>query len=80
MMPARSPHVYLITDRSVGGDLPARVTAALAGLPPGTAAVQLREKDLGGKIPADGSVRDQVDMRRTGGHHLAVSQRSMPQG
>jgi thiamine-phosphate pyrophosphorylase len=49
MMPARWPRVYLITDRSVGGDLLARVAAAVAGLPPGTAAVQLREKDLGGR-------------------------------
>jgi thiamine-phosphate pyrophosphorylase len=48
MMPARCPRVYLITDRTVAPDLPARVEAALAGLPPGVAAIQLREKGLGG--------------------------------
>jgi thiamine-phosphate pyrophosphorylase len=48
MMPARCPRVYLITDRNVAPDLPGRVEAALGGLPPGVAAVQLREKGLGG--------------------------------
>ncbi len=40
---------YLITDRRLApaGDLPALVGRALAGVPPGAAAVQLREKDLG---------------------------------
>jgi thiamine-phosphate pyrophosphorylase len=41
------PRVYLITDRRVAPLLPA-VEAALRGLPPGTAVVQLRERDLPG--------------------------------
>lgn len=43
------PVVHLITDRRLAPDLPARADAALAALPPGTAAVHLREKDLGGR-------------------------------
>lgn len=42
------PVVHLITDRHLGGDLAARLDAALAGLSPGLVAVHLREKDLGG--------------------------------
>ena len=43
------PVVHLITDRTICADLPARARAALAGLPPGRAAVHLREKALGGR-------------------------------
>lgn len=43
------PAVHLITDRRLVPDLPARVAAALRGLPPRTAAVHLREKELGGR-------------------------------
>ena len=43
------PVVHLITDRGLCADLPARARAALAGLPPGRAAVHLREKDLAGR-------------------------------
>ena len=39
--------IYLITDRRVCEDLPSAVAAALSVLPIGSAAVQLREKDLG---------------------------------
>jgi len=42
------PVVHLITDRRLAADLPARLDRALAGLPPGLAAVHLREQDLGG--------------------------------
>lgn len=42
------PVVHLVTDRRLAPRLADRVAAALAGLPPGTAAVHLREKDLGG--------------------------------
>ena len=42
------PVVHLVTDRRLAPDLAARADAALAGLPPGIAAVHLREKDLGG--------------------------------
>ena len=43
------PVVHLITDRALAPDLASRAAAALAGLPPGTAAIHLREKDLGGR-------------------------------
>jgi thiamine-phosphate pyrophosphorylase len=43
------PIVHLITDRRLAPSLPARVAAAIAGAPPGAVAVQLREKDLGGR-------------------------------
>ncbi len=49
MMPALLPRVYLVTDLSAGADVPARVAAALAGLPPRSVAVQLRAKELGGR-------------------------------
>jgi thiamine-phosphate pyrophosphorylase len=45
----RLPVVHLLTDRRLAPDPAARADAALAGLPPGTAAVHLREKDLGGR-------------------------------
>ncbi len=38
--------IYLVTDRRAISDLPGAVAAALSVLPIGTAAVQLREKDL----------------------------------
>jgi thiamine-phosphate pyrophosphorylase len=43
------PVVHLLTDRRLVPDLAARAAAALAGVPPGAAAVHLREKDLGGR-------------------------------
>ncbi|HEX9307224.1 MAG TPA: thiamine phosphate synthase [Anaeromyxobacter sp.] len=43
------PVVHLVTDRRLAPDLAARADAALAGLPPGIAAIHLREKDLGGR-------------------------------
>jgi len=49
MMPPRNPRVYLVTDAVPASELPDRVAAALAGLPPAVAAVQLRAKDRGGK-------------------------------
>lgn len=45
----RLPVVHLLSDRSLAPDLAVRADAALAGLPPGTVAVHLREKDLGGR-------------------------------
>ena len=48
-MSSSVPHLHLITDRQLAPDLPGRVAAALRGLPPRTAAVHLREKDLGGR-------------------------------
>ena len=43
--------LYLVTDCAAvpGGDLAGAVTRALAAAPPGAVAVQLREKDLGGR-------------------------------
>lgn len=46
---ASFPRVHLITDRRLAPDLAARIAAALRGLPARTVAVQLREKDLGGR-------------------------------
>ncbi len=40
------PRVYLVSDRRLAADLAGAARAALGGLPPRTAAVQLREKDL----------------------------------
>ena len=48
-MPPSTPGLHLITDRALVADLPARALSALRGLRPRTAAVQLREKDLGGR-------------------------------
>jgi thiamine-phosphate pyrophosphorylase len=45
----RLPVVHLLTDRRLAPDPAARADAALAGLPSGTAAIHLREKDLGGR-------------------------------
>jgi thiamine-phosphate pyrophosphorylase len=47
--PMPRPAVHLIADRRLVADLPGAVRRALAGLPPGVAAVHLREKDLGGR-------------------------------
>ncbi len=44
-----APRVYLVTDRRLAPDPAAAARAALRGLAPRTAAVQLREKDLGGR-------------------------------
>lgn len=43
-MPPRHPRVYLVTDPSAGSDIVSRAAAALGALPPGTAAVQLRDR------------------------------------
>lgn len=43
------PLVHLITDRRLARNLGERVDTALAGAPPGSVAVHLREKDLGGR-------------------------------
>ena len=45
----RTPTVHLITDRRLVPDLGAAVATALARVPPGSVAVHLREKDLGGR-------------------------------
>ncbi len=43
-MPPRHPHVYLVTDPSAGSHVVARATSALRALPPGSAALQLRDR------------------------------------
>lgn len=43
------PRVFLITDRTLCGDIPARVDEILGLVPRGTVAVQIREKDLEGR-------------------------------
>jgi thiamine-phosphate pyrophosphorylase len=52
-VPAPAPpfRLYVVTDAAVvpGGDLAGAVARALAAVPPGTAAVQLRAKELGGR-------------------------------
>ncbi len=48
-MPPDLPRVYLITDPSAGAALERQVAAALHGLPPGVAAVQLRHRGAGGR-------------------------------
>lgn len=40
------PHLYVVSDRRLAGDLIAVITAIVHAVPPGAAAVQLREKDL----------------------------------
>jgi len=42
------PPVHLVTDRRLAPDLAGALRRALAGVPRGSVAVQLREKDLGG--------------------------------
>jgi thiamine-phosphate pyrophosphorylase len=44
----RVPPVHLVTDRRLAPDLAGAARAALAGLPPRSVAVHLREKDLAG--------------------------------
>jgi len=49
MMPPSPPRVYLVTDPSAGPGLLACAAAALAGLPPGVVAVQLRARGATGR-------------------------------
>lgn len=68
------PVVHLVTDRRLAPDLVARVDAALAGLPPGVAAVHLREKDLGGGALLD-LARALATVCRARGQRLLVNDR-----
>jgi thiamine-phosphate pyrophosphorylase len=68
------PVVHLITDRHLAPDLPARVDAALSGLPPGAVAVHLREKDLGGRALLD-LARSVVAVCHAHGQRLLVNDR-----
>ena len=68
------PIVYLITDRRLAPDLTRRAAAALAGLPPGVAAIQLREKDLGGRELL-GLARSLGSVCRAHGQRLLVNDR-----
>jgi thiamine-phosphate pyrophosphorylase len=68
------PIVHLVTDRRLAPDLPARVAAALAGIPPGTVAVHLREKDLTGAALL-ALARSLVPVCRAKGQRLLVNDR-----
>lgn len=68
------PVVHLITDRRIASDLVRRAAAALAGLPPGTAAIHLREKDLGGRDLL-ALARALVTVCRENGQRLVVNDR-----
>jgi thiamine-phosphate pyrophosphorylase len=48
-MPPRPPRVYLVTDPSAGAGIPVRAAAALGALPPGSAALQLRDRGANGR-------------------------------
>jgi thiamine-phosphate pyrophosphorylase len=74
MMPPRNPRVYLVTDAVPASELPDRVAAALAGLPPAVAAVQLRAKDMGGKDML-ALARALRDVARAAGQWLMVNDR-----
>jgi thiamine-phosphate pyrophosphorylase len=68
------PVVHLITDRALRADLVAHARAALSGLPPGRAAVQLREKDLGGRELL-ALARALLPVCRAAGQRLVVNDR-----
>jgi thiamine-phosphate pyrophosphorylase len=74
MMPSRNPRVYLVTDAAPGRDLPGRAAAALGGLPPGVAAVQLRAKEMGARdlLALARALREVV---RAAGQRLLVNDR-----
>ena len=58
--------LYLITDRRLVDDLPAAIDRALSGVPRGAAAVQLREKDLGGRALHELAIAVRAACRRHG--------------
>ena len=70
----RPPPVHLVTDRRLAPDLAAVARRALAGLPPGAAALQLREKDLGGAALLD-LARALLSVCRATGQLLLVNDR-----
>lgn len=84
------PDVVLITDRSLASDLPARIAAILAGVPTGSVAIQLREKDLEGaallvlarEIVALGApvwINDRVDIAMlAGAQGVHLPERGLP--
>jgi thiamine-phosphate diphosphorylase len=84
------PAVVLITDRSLAKDLPARIAAILAGVPAGSLAIQIREKDLDGaallvlarEIVALGApvwINDRVDIATlAGAHGVHLPERGLP--
>jgi len=68
------PLVHLITDRRLAPDVAARAADALVGVPPGTVAIHLREKDLGGRQLL-ALARELVDVCRARGQVLLVNDR-----
>jgi len=69
------PVVHLITDRRLARELPARLELALAGLPPGLAAVHLREKDLCGAALFE-LARRLLSVVREHGQRLVINDRA----
>jgi thiamine-phosphate pyrophosphorylase len=69
------PRVHLITDRRLVPDLAGAARRALGGLPPGTAAVHLRERDLGGRALL-AEARALLDALRPLGQLLLVNDRA----
>lgn len=84
------PEIVLITDRTLAADLPARIAAIIAGTPPGSVAIQIREKDLDGaallalarEIVAFGApvwVNDRVDIAMlAGARGVHLPERGLP--
>lgn len=68
----RAPRLYLITEPRA--DLIERVRRALAGLPPGAAAVQLRDKQLAARELL-ALARELVALCHSAGHRLLVNDR-----
>jgi thiamine-phosphate pyrophosphorylase len=67
--------LYLVTDRRLVPDLPAAVHEALSAIPPGSAAVQLREKDLAARELLE-LLRRLVPICRAAGAPLLVNDRA----
>jgi thiamine-phosphate pyrophosphorylase len=84
------PAVVLITDRSLAADLAARIALILAGVPAGSVAIQIREKDLDGaallalarEIVALGApvwINDRVDIAMlAGAQGVHLPERGLP--
>jgi thiamine-phosphate pyrophosphorylase len=66
--------LVLVTDRRAVRDLPAALSAALSGIPPGGAAVQLREKDLSAAALLE-LARELLPLCRAAGAPLMVNDR-----
>jgi thiamine-phosphate pyrophosphorylase len=68
------PLVHLITDRAIVADPAARLAEAVRALPPGSVAVHLREKELGGRALLELGLR-LAEVCRAHGQQLLVNDR-----